>query len=69
MKNTRPLKCPICGKIKKLELSNKDHEYKEDVKDWWYVCHLCHCNYDIKHNNYKFYEKFNLILKNIVSYK
>lgn len=55
----KPSVCPLCQKDKKLELSNKDHEYKEALEDWWYLCHQCHRQYDMKQGNYKFYEKFN----------
>ena len=55
----KPLKCPICKEIKKLELSNKDHEYKEDLSDWHYLCHQCHRHYDMDNNNFKFYKIFN----------
>jgi len=43
---SKPLKCPICNKDKKLELSNKDHKYREDIDDWQYLCHKCHYIYD-----------------------
>ena len=46
----KPEFCPICGLKKKLELSNKDHEYKEDEKDWWWLCHKCHYWFDRKNN-------------------
>jgi len=59
MENNKPLKCPICGKERKLELSNKDHEYKETPADWRYLCHQCHRQYDVKNDNYKFYKRFN----------
>ena len=55
----KPLRCPLCNEIKKLELSNKDHEYREDLKDWWYLCHKCHWHYDTENNNHKFYKVFN----------
>ena len=59
MENDKPFKCPICRERKKLELSNRDHEYKEDPSDWRYLCHKCHYHYDVENGNFKFYEKFN----------
>ena len=57
--STKPLLCPICGKDKVLELSNKDHQYHENIKDWQYICHKCHRAYDTKNDNYQFYKIFN----------
>ena len=59
LEKSKPLRCPLCNEIKKLELSNKDHKYNEDPQDWQYLCHQCHYHYDIENNNYRFYKVFN----------
>ena len=62
--SNKPLKCPCCGMIKKIELSNKSHNYLEDPSDWQYLCHQCHSDYDMKNNSKStFYEKFNNLFK------
>ncbi len=43
--------CEICGKIKKLDWSNKNHTYKRIREDWQCVCRSCHQIYDYKYNN------------------
>jgi hypothetical protein len=44
-----PKVCNICGKIpKKIELANKDHKYRRNIKDYTPMCTSCHRKYDIK---------------------
>ncbi len=44
-------KCEICNsQKKKLEWSNKDHNYKRNKEDWQAICRYCHRKYD-KENN------------------
>jgi hypothetical protein len=43
---TKPDRCEICGKIKKINLANKSHEYKKEISDWLWLCHKCHMEYD-----------------------
>ena len=50
----KPNKCELCGiENKKLDLANKDHTYKRNLEDYFYVCRSCHRKFDIKYNNYK----------------
>ncbi len=44
----KPLKCPICNEEKKLELTNLDQEYSENIDMWMWKCHSCHIEYDHK---------------------
>lgn len=50
----RPLLCEFCGKNggnhRGYHWSNKNHEYKREVKDWQRLCVSCHKKYDIKMN-------------------
>ena len=46
----KPESCIICGKNKKLELSNKDHKYSRNIKDYQWICHKCHVKYDRENN-------------------
>ena len=45
----KPKNYEICGKEKKLQLSNKDHKYSENLNDWLFVCRLCHEKYHKEH--------------------
>jgi hypothetical protein len=38
----KPIICEKCGETKKLGLSNISGEYKRDVNDYEWLCHLCH---------------------------
>lgn len=43
------VKCEFgsCSKIsQKIELSNKTGVYNRDLKNWWYLCKICHNIYD-----------------------
>ncbi|MFW6130471.1 MAG: NUMOD3 domain-containing DNA-binding protein [Atribacterota bacterium] len=42
----KPDVCEICGKNKKLELSNNDHKYRINPNDWKWLCRKCHMLYD-----------------------
>ena len=44
----KPKICDICKKSKKLELSNKSGNYKQDLSDWQWLCRSCHMKYDIE---------------------
>lgn len=47
----RDYKCEIC-KIKQAnDWSNKNHEYKRNLKDWQAVCKKCHYKFDKDNNN------------------
>jgi transposase-like protein len=61
LEKDKPSKCSICKKEKRLVLSNKKHDYKEDSDGWWYLCYKCHRNYDMENNKPQFYEKFELL--------
>ena len=46
-----PTPCVICGKKydpqkNKFELSNLNHEYNEDPKEWAWMCKSCHLKYE-----------------------
>lgn len=41
-----PKKCELCGEEKKLELACKDGKYIRDIKEYFYICHKCHSEYD-----------------------
>lgn len=43
--------CEICDSMKDLEMSNKDHTYKEDINNWQWLCHKCHIEFDKKYNS------------------
>ena len=45
---SKPLLCEECGLEKKLELSNKDHEYQRNLEDYRWLCDKCHYDYDIE---------------------
>lgn len=47
----KPDKCELCGSIRKLELSNKDHKYSFNIKDYQWICKKCHFRYD-NHEKY-----------------
>lgn len=53
-----PNGCELCGikNAKKYEWANKDHKYKRNKKDYFYVCTSCHRKYDLEHI-YKRYKK------------
>ena len=42
----KPEKCEHCQEVKKLDLANKSHKYKNSLKDWLWLCHSCHMKYD-----------------------
>ena len=44
----KPEVCEICKKNKPKELSNIDHNYRRQVKDYRWLCIECHRNYDNK---------------------
>lgn len=47
----KPLKCELCGEIKKLELSNKDHKYSLNKNDYQWICKKCHFHFDHQEKN------------------
>ena len=55
-----PLLCEKCGLARKLELSNRDHEYRRNLDDYEWLCDKCHYDYDIENGlrsdaEYNFY--------------
>lgn len=40
--------CENCGEDKKLELSNCDHKYSRNIKDYNWLCRSCHRFYEYK---------------------
>lgn len=42
----RPLRCELCGEIKKTELVLKGRKYTRDVNDYWHLCRKCHMMID-----------------------
>ena len=43
----KPPKCPVCGGTKyQLELANISQEYKRDINDFEWLCHMCHMTKD-----------------------
>ena len=43
----KPGNCELCEKkTDKLELGNISGEYKRDLEDYMYICHMCHMKYD-----------------------
>jgi len=38
-------------KFRGLELTNLDHKYFNNPKDWMWKCYSCHEQWDIKYNN------------------
>jgi hypothetical protein len=42
----KPKRCPICNKIKGLDLCNIDHNYSRNLEDWFYACRGCHMKHD-----------------------
>ena len=42
----KPDSCEFCGKVTRLELSNKSQQYKLNLADWQWICAKCHRNYD-----------------------
>lgn len=46
----KPDFCPICNQKKKLELTNNDHKYSDNIEDWIWKCRSCHKIFDYKHN-------------------
>jgi hypothetical protein len=48
---TKPIKCNICHKEKKLQLSSKTHQYSREMSEYQYLCFSCHRKWDIQHNN------------------
>ena len=53
---SKPKLCETCGKKAPYDLSNIDHQYKNDINDWKWLCRSCHTKYDIKIHN-KYYTK------------
>lgn len=53
----KPKLCEDCHKEKKLELANISGEYKEDIKDYKYLCRSCHTTFDNKVRYFKEYYK------------
>ena len=45
--------CSICNEEKRLELSNISGEYKQDITDYWWLCHACHGLYDRTNKTHK----------------
>ena len=41
--------CEHCEKQKPLDMANKSHKYKRNLKDWLWLCRKCHQNYDGNH--------------------
>lgn len=42
----KPNLCPICDKKSILNLTNLNHEYNENIKEWSWKCSSCHTRYD-----------------------
>ena len=38
----RPDICPICDIKRRLDLMNIDHEYKENILEYYHICQKCH---------------------------
>lgn len=56
---TKPTHCTLCNKEGRVELSNKDHKYSRNPKDYQYLCRSCHRKYDIAHNGFNNHTKMN----------
>jgi len=41
-----PHKCSFCGKIGRVELSNKNGLYNRNLENWQWICSKCHKEYD-----------------------
>ena len=52
LKLVKPEKCSMCCKKRVLEVSNRDHKYRRNLDDYWYLCRSCHRKYDIENNGY-----------------
>jgi len=46
-KLVKPRFCEYCSLEKRLDLANKSHKYKKDIRDWLWLCHSCHMKYDL----------------------
>ena len=53
----KPLKCPKCDIIKKLELVCITHNYTRNLANWIYLCRSCHSAEDKKINNIEMHRK------------
>ena len=42
----KPKYCEKCKKKKPIDLANISHKYKNDIKDWFWLCRKCHMEYD-----------------------
>jgi predicted nucleic acid-binding Zn ribbon protein len=62
----KPLLCENCGLEKKLELSNKDHEYQRNLEDYRWLCDKCHYDYDIE-NGLRSNAEYNFYLGDVAS--
>lgn len=53
----KPNYCEHCKRSDKkhYQWSNKDHKYNFKLTDWQRLCISCHCKYDIKFNNKKYF--------------
>jgi len=47
-RKSKPKKCSICNKKRKLSLANISGEYKRDVNDFEWLCYPCHYKKDWK---------------------
>lgn len=44
----KPEFCENCGEYKKLELSNRNHQYSRKVNDYNWLCRSCHRYYEYR---------------------
>ena len=42
----KPEFCEICGAYEPKDCANKDHSYKRNIDNWFWLCISCHRNYD-----------------------
>ena len=43
---SKPDRCQMCDKIKRLDLSNISGNYLMDLNDWQWLCKVCHKRFD-----------------------
>ena len=43
---TKKKSCELCGSVKNLHWSNKNHTYRLIESEWWTLCATCHTRYD-----------------------
>ena len=41
--------CPICGTKSKLEMTNDNHCYEDNIEFWKWKCRSCHRKYDVEY--------------------